>query len=282
MIENILITGSGGFIGKNLKEFLKDKYCLFTPRSSELDLCDSLAIKQYFSEHKIDFIIHSAATGVRIKNDDKLEDVVKSNLQMFNNLAEFVSDTCPMIVFGSGAEYDKSRAIINIKETDFDKNIPLDPYGYAKYLISKEIEKNKNILNLRIFGIYGYGENPTRVTSCIINDNINHRTICLNQNVRFSFIFIEDFCRIIAFFIQKFPSEKFINVTTTNSIEIKELAQIVNSISDYKAPIVFQKSGFNMEYTADNSLLLKKLGNFSFTSFENGMKIFYNQYKINL
>ncbi len=29
MIENILITGSGGFVGKNLKEFFEDKYKLF-------------------------------------------------------------------------------------------------------------------------------------------------------------------------------------------------------------------------------------------------------------
>lgn len=35
---NILLTGSGGFIGRNLKEYLQDKYTLFCPRSYELDL----------------------------------------------------------------------------------------------------------------------------------------------------------------------------------------------------------------------------------------------------
>ena len=37
---NVLLTGSGGFIGKNLKSYLQDKYELLTPRSYELNLID--------------------------------------------------------------------------------------------------------------------------------------------------------------------------------------------------------------------------------------------------
>ena len=39
-MKNILLTGSGGFIGSHLKNFLKNKYNLFTPRSYELNLLD--------------------------------------------------------------------------------------------------------------------------------------------------------------------------------------------------------------------------------------------------
>ena len=60
---------------------------------------------------------------------------------MFQNLAKFVSEKCPMITLGSGAEYDKSKPIVLAKEIDFGKTIPSDPYGYSKYLIAKEIEK---------------------------------------------------------------------------------------------------------------------------------------------
>ena len=49
---NILLTGSGGFIGLNLKEYLKTKYTLFCPRSYELDLTHSDAVKKYFQNHK--------------------------------------------------------------------------------------------------------------------------------------------------------------------------------------------------------------------------------------
>lgn len=65
---------------------------------------------------------------------------------MFKNLADCVNEKCPMITFGSGAEYDKSRPLVMVKEEDFGKSIPKDPYGYSKYLISKEIEKRENII----------------------------------------------------------------------------------------------------------------------------------------
>ena len=46
MIKSILLTGSGGFIGKNLKQYLKNKYKLLTPRSYELDLTNKKVLKR--------------------------------------------------------------------------------------------------------------------------------------------------------------------------------------------------------------------------------------------
>lgn len=61
------------------------------------------------------------------------------------------------------------------------------------------------------------------------------KPITLNQNVRFHFIWIEDFCKIVDYFIKNPTKEKFINVTPTESIEIVEIANIVNNFSDFKA-----------------------------------------------
>lgn len=273
-MKNILLTGSGGFIGKHLKKYFKE-YNLFTPRSFELNLLDGLSVKTYIETNKINFIIHSASCGVRITADATIEDVAKPNLEMFNNLADCVNPNCPMITLGSGAEYDKSRPLHKIEEEDFGKSIPKDPYGYSKYLISKEIEKRENILNLRIFGIYGQGEDVSRVTSCIINDNLNHRPITLNQNVVFDFIWIDDFCKIVEHFIEKPTKEKFINVSPTESIQIVDLANIVNAFSDFKSEIIIKNEGLNKEYTGDNNKLINEVKSFNFTSYEDGMKTFY-------
>lgn len=270
-MKNILLTGSGGFIGSHLKNTLNGKYTLFTPRSRELNLLDKNAVEAYIDTNKIDFIIHSAASGVRITPDAKMEEVAVPNLQMFNNLADFVEDTRPMVVFGSGAEYDKSRSLINVKEEDFGKFIPRDPYGYSKYMISREIEKRENILNLRIFGIYGMGEDPSRVTSCIVQAKLRNEPVTLNQNVRFHFIWIEDFCKIVDYFISAPAKEKFINVTPTQSIEIIELAKLLN------VDIILKKGGLNKEYTGSNTKLLNIIKDFKFTSYENGMKSLYSQ-----
>ena len=270
-MKNILLTGSGGFIGKHLKEYFKE-YNLFAPRSFQLNLLDNVETAKYLKENNIEFIIHCASCGVRITPDATLEDVAKPNMEMFNNLAK---SELPMITIGSGAEYDKSRPLVNIKEEDFGKSIPKDPYGYSKYLISKEIEKRDNILNLRLFGIYGFGEDKSRVTSCIINDNLAHRPVTLNQNVVFDFIWIEDFCRIVEYFITHPTKEKFINICPTKSIEIVELANIVNEFSDYKSEIIVKNQGLNLEYTGNNKRLLNIIPDFEFTSYEDGMKEFY-------
>lgn len=275
-MKNILLTGSGGFIGKHLKNFLSEKFNLFTPRSFQLNLLDKNAVADYVKANKINFIIHSASCGVRISPDATIEEVAKPNIEMFKNLADL---NLPMITFGSGAEYDKSRPLHKIKEENFGENIPQDPYGYSKYAISKEIEERENILNLRIFGIYGTGEDKSRVTSCIVNDNLAHRPILLNQNVVFDFIYIDDLCKIVEYFIKNETNENFINVTPTKSIEIVELAKIVNDFSDFKSKIIVKKDGLNKEYTGDNSTLLKLMPDLKFTSYAEGMKKFYSLMK---
>lgn len=276
-MKNILLTGSGGFIGSHIKEALAGKFHLFMPRSFQLNLLDKDAVKKYVEDNNIEYIIHSAACGVRISPDATIDDVAKPNIEMFTNLADLTSKDRPMITIGSGAEYDKSRPLCKIKESDFGKSIPKDPYGYSKYLISKMIEEKDNILNLRLFGIYGLGEDKSRVTSCIVNSNIAKEPIILNQNVKFDFIYIDDFCRIVEYFVNNPTDEKFINVTPTESIEIVDLAKIVNNFSDYKSEIIVKKSGLNREYTGDNTKLLSVLNSFSFTSYVEGLKkIFIN------
>lgn len=274
-MKNILLTGSGGFIGSHLKEYLQNKYNLFTPRSFELNLLDSLSVKKYIETNKINFIIHSASCGVRITADATIEDVAKPNLEMFNNLADCVNPNCPMITFGSGAEYDKSRPLHKIKEEDFGKSIPKDPYGYSKYLISKEIEKRENILNLRIFGIYGQGEDASRVTSCIVNAKIKNEPVILNQNVRFHFIWIEDFCKIIKHFIEHPTKETFLNVAPTESIEIIDLAKLAG------VEVIVKNSGMNKEYTADNSKLINELKTFKFTDYKSGISTMLERTGVN-
>ena len=56
MNKNVLITGSSGFIGRNLKEQLKEKYNLFTPSHLKLELTDFKEVKKYFQHNQIDVV----------------------------------------------------------------------------------------------------------------------------------------------------------------------------------------------------------------------------------
>lgn len=275
-MKKILLTGSGGFLGSNLKPYLQQGWSVLAPRSRELNLLDKAAVLEYITANKIDFIIHSAAAGVRINPEDTAEQVARPNILMFDNLAQ---SGLPLITFGSGAEYDKSRPLVKVKESDFGQSIPKDPYGYGKYQISKKIENMANTLNLRIFGIYGAGENPTRVTTCILNDILYGKPITLNQNVIFSFIYIEDFCRIVCRFVQNMPKEKFINTACRQDISIKELAEMSKQLFKSNCRIDFKQEGFNKQYTCDTALLSNLLPDFKFTSYQEGMSKLYDRLK---
>lgn len=272
-MQNILITGTGGFIGKNLKEFLSGNYNIFAPRSFELQLTDFGALSEYFEKNKIDFVIHCANQG-GARGVSDAQTVVDDNLKMFNNL-KVLSEGKRMITFGSGAQYNKLRDLKKIKEKNLGEVVPEDLYGKSKYLIAKEVEKSKSILCLNIFGSYGRWEKENRFpTDCILR-NLRKEPIIINQNVVFDYIYIEDLCKIIEYFINNQPKERIINLTPTRSISLVEIAQIVNEISDFKSEIIVQNDKMNFEYTGDNSILLNELDGFKFTSYKKGLKKLY-------
>ena len=183
---NILLTGSGGFIGRNLKEYLKDKYTLFCPRSYELDLTDQNAVEKYFNSYDINFIIHCGTTGgVRGVQDNP--ETLDDNIAMVNNILKYKREDCRVILFGSGAMYDKSRNLHKVRETEIGKFIPYDLYGQSKMKIAEITEKRNDLLCLNIFACYGYNEKESRFPSYAINQALRGQDIVINQNVVFDY-----------------------------------------------------------------------------------------------
>ena len=275
MIKNILLTGSGGFIGGNLKEFLKDKYNLLTPRSFELNLINNNEVEQYFVNNKIDFIIHCSSVGGYRGLSDR-DTTVEDNLAMVDNLLNNKEKSARVILFGSGAMYDRKRNLHKIKEDLIGKFIPTELYGKSKMLIAQKIKDRADVLCLNIFGCYGKNEKETRFPTYAISQNLKRQMIEINQNVIFDYLYIEDLCEIIEYFIQNKPKNNILNVTPTESISLKEIAEIVNKISDFKSEIIIKNPVMNYEYTGDNSKLLSEIPNFKFHSYYDGIKQLYN------
>lgn len=275
---NILLTGSGGFIGKNLKEYLKDKYALLTPRSYELNLCDENAVRDYFSHNEIDFIIHCASVG-GVRGVEDSDDTIETNLCMVNNLLKYKNENTKMILFGSGAMYGKTRDLHKVKESETGKFLPQDLYGQSKIKIAEIARQRDDVLCLNIFGCYGYGEKESRFPSYAINQNLVHKPIIINQNVIFDYLFVEDMAKIVEYFIGNSWSDSVINMTPVKSVSLLEIAQIVNEISDYKSEIIVKNPVMNYEYTGDNSLLMKNIPFFKFTDLKDGIKKLYDYNK---
>lgn len=272
---NILLTGSGGFIGQNLKEYLKEKYTLFCPRSFELDLTKSDAVKIYFKLHDIDLIIHCGSVGGVRGEEDKVS-TIDENITMVNNLISFKKDETRVILFGSGAMYDKSRDLEKVREAEIGKFLPNDLYGQSKMKIAEIVQNRSDILCLNIFACYGYNEKSSRFPSYAINQVLKGQDIIINQNVVFDYLFVEDMQRIVEYFINNIPQHKIINITPTQSISLLEIAKLVKEISCSNCKIEIKNPVMNNEYTGDNSILLQEIPNFHFTCMKDGLKKLYS------
>lgn len=274
---NILLTGSGGFIGKNLKSYLQAKYVLLTPRSFELDLTDPVAVEKYFQEHDIDFVIHCGSTGGARGIQDK-DTTIEDNLAMVDNILNSKEQNTRVILFGSGAMYDKSRNLHKVKESEIGDIIPKDLYGKSKLMIYDKIKNRQDVLMLNIFACYGYGEKENRFPSDAINKVLQNQDICINQNVVFDYLFVEDMEKIVEYFIEHVPEDNVLNITPTNSVSLLDIAHIVKKISSKNIDIKILSSTLNNEYTGNNSLLLKNYPTLKFTTIEDGLKKLY-EYK---
>ena len=252
MIKNILLTGSGGFIGKNLKKHLENKYNILSPRSFELDCRDKDAVCKYFKENDIDFIIHCGSTGGARDTKDK-DTTVADNLAMVINLLETKKDETRMIVFSSGAMYGRQRPIQKIKEDEVGDVVPLDLYGESKMRIAQLVRDFRDVVCLNIFACYGYDELPTRFPSYAITQNIKHLPIEINRNVVFDYLFIDDLCRIVEHFVNNnWKKYNIINVTPNKSITMEEISKLVNDMSDFESEIIMKDKTLGNEYTGCN------------------------------
>lgn len=276
--KTTLITGSGGFIGHNLKEYLTD-YNLLSPRSYELNLVHTKEVEEYFRQNKnIDYIIHCGSIGGYRTVTDK-DTTIEDNLNMVKNLLKYKKETTRLILFGSGAMYDKSRDLHKVRESEIGNYEPADLYGKSKLMIAQKIKDRKDVLLLNIFGCYGKYEKDSRFPTYAIKRNLSKQPIEINKNVVFDYLYIDDLCKIVKHFIENETSENIINVTPTESISLLEIAKIVNENGDFKSEIKINEAGLNKEYTGNNERLLSEFCNFKFTEYKNGLKILFEYIK---
>jgi len=274
----ILLTGAGGFIGSTILAHLGKKYTFLYPSHDELDLLDEEKTLAYFKKHPVDLVIHCAVIGgSRVEQFEK--GMFFNNIRIFFNIVRCQKYYKRMINIGSGAEYDKRFPIVKVKEDDLGKRIPVDEYGFYKYVCANYINNVDNIVDLRVFGMFGEGEDYRyRFISNAICRHLLGQTITMNQDVYFDYMDILDFMQIIDFFIQHTPKYKAYNIGTGKIINLKTIAEKVNMLGARKAKIVIAKSGLNNEYSCIADRLFRELPNQKFRSIEESIQRLYTWY----
>jgi UDP-glucose 4-epimerase len=282
MMKKVMITGGNGFIGKNLKEKLQDRYEVFAPTRYELNLLDEHAVQEYIEAHKFDVIIHTATQNASRNAKESLDVVLERNLRMFFNITRCHQHVGKILYYGSGAEYDMQNYIPFMKEEYFDSFVPKDGYGFSKYIMSEFTNYIPNLYDLRIFGVFGrYEDWEIRFISNACCKVLYGMPITINQNIYFDYIDVDDLVKLTDWFIINQPNQKHYNVCTGRSIDLRSIAQKILSIGDSNEKIIIKNEGFKREYSGDNSRLLQEC-KFQFTDLDVSIAKLYQWYKDNL
>jgi len=270
----ILVVGSNGFIGKNIVEAFENnsEYLVLKPRRAELNLLDTGVVNEYMKANKPDVVIQSAV------NIHSLHD----NIRMYFNVRRCSGYYGKSIVIGSGAEYDMKHYYPKMEESYFNTYVPDDIYGLSKYVIANDVENSRdNAVNLRVFGIFGRYEDYRRR---FISNNIC-RAMCgydilINQNMKFDYLYVDDFLKILELFINRPLGYRSYNICAKSTVELLLLARMIQEIhGDDNVRVSVKNEGMKPEYSGSNGRFVGEFGSFNYTDMKVAVRELYDWYK---
>lgn len=248
----ILITGGNGNIAKIIKKHLSQEYNITCITRNDFDITDQIELENYMNNNSFDILIHTAIIGGR-RTKDENGDVVYKNLLMFENLIKYSHKFKLIINLDSAAIYDRSTDIYCRKEHDI-KTIPLDYYGFSKYLIYKRILAHDNVINFRIFNIFHINEEPDRfIKACFIAKK-NKTQVKIFQDKYFDFMYEDDFIKVLNFYLINYSNDlpKSVNLSYINKYKLSDIAFMI--LND-KEQIIIEDTTCKNNYCGDGTLL---------------------------
>jgi nucleoside-diphosphate-sugar epimerase len=253
-MKKILITGGSGNMAKIIKRNLKDQFEIHNPSRLELDLLDTLQIKEYINNNSFDILIHTAIKGGR-RTSVETSDLFYINLLMFENLSVYFQKFEMVINLDSAAIYDRSTDIMSRTENDII-TIPSDYYGFSKYVIYQRCLTFPNIFNFRIFNIFHNQEEPDRfIKSCHLAKQ-NNTKIFIFQDKYFDFFHEFDFIKVLNYYINHSSNisilPKTMNLCYQEKHTLSEIAFLI--IGNYDN-IEVEKKNCNNNYCGSSATL---------------------------
>jgi len=222
---NILITGSKGFIGKNLIRYLKANSNHNIFEFSREDLFEDL--EQIIN--KIDILFHFAGLNKKTVNENF--DKVNTN---------FTKKLCKIL------EKNIKTKIYYASSTQAEKD---NDYGRSKLECEKIIielkNSNKNeIAILRLPGIFGMGCKPNynSVVATFCFNTINNISLnIIDPNKEIEIVFIEDLCKQLAFLIENNSYQNiYVKIENINKVNIEYLAKKIKNFKYISSPSVIK------------------------------------------
>lgn len=152
----LIITGSEGFIGGNMKKYLTslNEFLIYEINETIFDFADwKKYLEKLIIEIKPDFIFHMGACSDTLQSD--VNHIMILNVEFTKVLCSLSKKYWFKIIYSSSASVYGSNNLL-----------PSNLYGWTKY-ISEDFVKNANGICLRYFNVYGPGENHKGTMSSI-------------------------------------------------------------------------------------------------------------------
>ena len=307
----VFLAGHKGMVGSSLVRQLKHYDVeIITKDRKELDLLNQRDVENFFKDEKIDQIYLAAAkVGGIYANNTYPADFIYQNLMIQNNVihSAFLSGVKKLLFLGSSCIYPKN-ANQPIKEIELlsGKLEPTnEPYAIAKIAGIKMCESYNRQYGLTHeidyravmpTNLYGPGDNYHPENSHVIPgliyrfhtakiNNLESISVWGTGKALREFLYVDDMAKAAIHIMnldkttykKKVKFTSHINIGGGLEISIKDLAEIIKEVTDYKGQINYDinKPDGILRKIVDNSIL-NSLGWKSQTNLKDGL---INTYK---
>lgn len=256
----ILITGGNGYIAKSLHSYLYPEHDITLVSRTDFNMTRREEVQHYFKDKYFDVVIHTAVKGGSRLNPLEGPDVVLANLLMYDNLMRCRDKFNKLIHFGSGAEEAADG-----------------PYGFSKHIINQLIKLDPKSVNIKIYAVFDENELNTRFIKGNIFRYINQENIVIHQDKQMDFFYMKDLVSMIKWLInyreEEFPVQE-INCSYLEKHTLSQIAEIINSLDDYKVEIQLEDVIEGESYCGIHPVMP-----FNLIGLEQGIKEVYNLLK---
>lgn len=259
--SRILVTGGTGFVGRNLIPLMRDRGLNpLTPTRQQYDLLEQSAVRQLLGDHTPDVVFHLAGLiGGIGANKARPADFCYQNLLMGTMMLHecFKAGVKKYITVMGGCSYP-AKAPSPIKETELFNGYPQmesAPYSLAKAMSAVQAEAYRrqhgfNAIVLVPGNLYGphdnYDLNNSHVIPALIRKYIEAKAAGKNEVPAWGsgkptrdFVYVADVCEALLLAAEKYDGSDIINISSGNSITIKELTETVAELTGYQGHVVW-------------------------------------------
>ena len=263
--EKVYIAGHRGMVGSAISRRLqKEGFTnIVTRTSSELDLRDQAAVRDFFEQETPDHVFLAAAkVGGIVANNTYRAEFLYDNLLIESNIidAAYRNGVKKLLFLGSSCIYPK-LAPQPLKEEYLLTGLLEDtnePYAIAKIAGIKLCDAYRsqygcNYISVMPTNLYGPNDNYDLTTSHVLpalirkfhDAKLNGAafvTIWGSGKPRREFLHADDLADACYFLMQHYNEPGLVNIGTGVDLEIGELAQLIGRIVGYDGEIRHDKS----------------------------------------